>query len=299
MEKILILGGSGYLGRNIHKNLIHAGYDVLSIGKSSKASNIDNYVSLNLTEKQNWHLLFEYVKHYDVVINCIGYVDHSPLNKASNVIQMHFELILHLLLNIEKFHIKHFIQLGSSEEYGNIQENLTESIRESPITPYGLAKTATTQLLEMAHKNINLPTTTLRLFLVYGLDQSINRFIPQIFKGCLSGEPFPVSKGEQIRDFLYVHDFCELIKGILLDQNTFGKTYNVGYGQGFSIRQVVEQIVEVCGSGKPSFGEIPYRDKENMCLVPCLSKLKNDVNWAPTIDLKSGLIETYDYLKST
>jgi nucleoside-diphosphate-sugar epimerase len=106
---------------------------------------------------------------------------------------VHFGGVQNILQSVNLDSLKRFVQIGSSDEYGNLSAPQTEDMRESPISPYSLGKAASTQLLQMLYSTEGLPTVILRLFLVYGPGQDLRRFIPQVIQGCLSSGYFPTS----------------------------------------------------------------------------------------------------------
>ena len=124
---------------------------------------------------------------------------------------MHFTALQNLLEVIPRGKLKRFVQIGSSDEYGNASAPQHETLREQPISPYSLAKVASTHFLQMLHLTENFPAVTLRLFLTYGPGQDTGRFLPQIIRGCLADLTFPTSAGKQLRDFCYLDDTVRAI----------------------------------------------------------------------------------------
>ena len=122
------------------------------------------------------------------------------------MIDAHFRGLQNILEVLPRSRLKRFVQIGSSDEYGDAAAPQHEKLREAPISPYSLAKVACTHFLQMLHRTENFPGVTLRLFLTYGPGQDSKRFLPQIIRGCLDDRAFPASEGEQIRDFCNVHD---------------------------------------------------------------------------------------------
>ena len=87
-----------------------------------------------------------------------------------------------------------FINLGSSDEYGNISSPQYEYSREQPFSPYSLVKRFLA-ILEMIYKNENFPGNYIAmLFLTYGPYQDKNRLIPQIIQGCLKNRNFQLQE---------------------------------------------------------------------------------------------------------
>ena len=121
--------------------------------------------------------------------------------------------------------------------------------------------------------------------------------IPQIIYGCLENNEFPVSQGEQLRDFCHVSDFINAIFSSFSNNNAFGEVINVASGTPVSIKEIVIIIQKIIGTGSPNFGEIPYRTGENMALYADISKANKLLNWSPKITLQDGLEKTVKFQK--
>jgi len=81
-------------------------------------------------------------------------------------LEEHFTSLKNLIEILPRDHLKAFIQIGSSDEYGNAPAPQHEGLRESPISPYSIGKVAATHFLQMLHRTENFPATILRLFLL-------------------------------------------------------------------------------------------------------------------------------------
>lgn len=199
---------------------------------------------------------------------------------------------------LEKNQIKRFIQLGSSDEYGNNLAPQNENQKEKPFSMYSCAKVTSNYFLQTLHKTENFPSVVLRPFLVYGPNQEKDRFIPQIIMGCMNNEKFPTSEGMQLRDFLYIDDFVDAVFIILKNKDVLGEIINIASGIPVPIRKVIKIIVDTLKSGQPQFGKIRYRDGENMKLYADISKIKTLLNWKPKVDLETGILKTIESIKS-
>ena len=188
-DKILILGGNGFIGFHLIRKLKKIGYECFSLSlnklkKISKEDNI-NFLYANLTSESDLRTVFANRK-FDYVINLAGYIDHSNFSKGGiNIVNTHFGGLLNVLKILDLKSIKKFVQIGSSDEYGNLGSPQSEEMIGTPLSPYSFAKLTCNNLLQMLYKTEKFPVVILRLFLVYGEGQSLNRFLPQVIKGCL------------------------------------------------------------------------------------------------------------------
>lgn len=298
-ERLLIVGGTGFIGSHLAARAVKSGFDtlVLSLNPPAKERKVDgvSYISADVS---NYIELKNKLpkKSFDYVVNLSGYIDHSSfLDGGSQTIDTHFGGVKNLVNLIDWENLKRFVEIGSSDEYGNHPAPQNEEMPSYPISPYSFSKSASIQLLKMLHRTESFPATMLRLFLVYGPGQDNHRFLPQVIQGCLTNSTFPVSLGDQLRDFCYVEN---IIDGIFLslDNNIVnGEIINLGSGDPISIRHVIDYVKTNIGSGKPEYGKIPYRLDENMELYADISKATNLLGWKEKLSFKVGMEETIKY----
>ncbi len=298
--RLLVVGGSGFIGRPIVERAVELGWHVtdLSLPPGSDANPPGVHaVWADISQRE---ALREVLAHrtFEYVVNCGGFIDHSPLSRGGRrVLDTHFGGVLNLVEALDRDGLKAFVSMGSSDEYGDAPAPQVETCREAPIAPYSLGKLAATHLLQMLARTERFPAVTLRLFLTYGPGQDDRRFLPQIIKGCLEGRSFPTSSGGQLRDFCFVQDTVDAVFKALINPSAAGEVINIGSGQPVSIRHVIETVLRLIGSGEARFGEIPYRVGENMSLYGDISRAATLLGWHPRVPLETGLDRTIRWMK--
>ena len=301
-NRILILGGTGFIGSHIVKKALFLGFNVTVICKNERSlsqaiKNVD-YLLVDISQEDKVTQLLQN-KSFHYIINLSGYVNHVDIfSGGDNVFDVHFSGIKNLIYALNLNNLKNFIQIGSSDEYGNNSAPQFEGQRESPFSPYSFAKVASTHFLQTLFKLENFPAVILRPFLVYGPGQDEKRFIPQIIKGCLNDKKFPTSKGEQLRDFCFIDDFVSAVFLALENKNVQGEVINISSGKPISIRKVTELIVNMIGSGRPQFGHFDYRQGESMSLYAEIEKANDLLDWKPIVKIEKGIAETIKWMKS-
>ena len=294
----MVIGGTGFIGHHLVKSAIKKNWSVssLSINRPSadrKIKGVEYYYN-NLENRLEFKKLLS--KKYDYVVNLSGYINHTNFfGQGHQVIIEHFDFVREIVILLNKENLKCFINIGSSDEYGDNFSPQSETQRENPISPYSLGKTASTHFLEMIYKTEGFPCCTLRLFLVYGPGQNQDRFIPQIIKGCIKDENFNTSFGKQLRDFCYIDDVIDGIFNVLSSKKVYGKTYNLASGKPISIKSIINKIINITRKGKPNYGAIPYREGENMSLYADITKIRNELNWLPKTSIDEGLNKTVNW----
>jgi len=301
-DRILIIGGTGFIGIHLAKRCLQDTSHVACLGLSGryyKESFVKNvkFIQTDITNKEQLWLAL-YNKHFDYVFNLGGYINHLQFFSGGRmVIESHLVGLMNLIDCIDRERLKGFVQIGSSDEYGSTHAPQKEDIREMPISPYSFAKTAASQFIQMLFRTEGFPGVVLRFFLVYGPGQDNKRFLPQIINGCLNNEEFKTSEGKQLRDFCYIDDAVNAMIKAAVTQEAMGQVINIASGSPVIIKELIEKIMSLTGGGKPIWGAHPYRKGENMELYADISLAEHLLAWKPHTSLEEGLKKTIDYYR--
>jgi nucleoside-diphosphate-sugar epimerase len=292
VPKLLVVGGTGFIGENVIGRANALGWETTSISLSSSSK--ANAKNLKCDSHNSQELAKTLCgEKFDYVVNCVGYLNHSLyFDGGQQQLDFHFKSLTNIIDNLDRTQLKCFINLGSGDEYGSAKAPQSEILREMPNSPYAMGKVASSHFLQMLHRTEGFPAVTLRIFLTYGPGQRVNRLIPQVIKACIDKLNFPTSSGEQLRDFCYIDDVVSAIFSALLSSNAHGYILNVGSGEPTSVKEVILRIKSIIGSGNPQFGSIPNRTLENSSLYPDLRLVKEVIGWSPNVSLQEGLTRT-------
>ncbi len=290
IKKILVVGGTGFIGFHLSKYCLNRGWKVTSLStrypkKIRKLKNV-KYLICNLSNKKKLNKLI--IADYNYVINLGGYVEHFDKKKAI----IHYIGCKNLSNIFSKRKISNFVQIGSSSEYGKLKSPHDEKKFSLPNSIYGKSKYLATQHLLTLYKKKNFPVTILRLYQTYGPQQDTNRLIPFIIKSCIKDEKFPCSAGTQLRDFVHVNDIIRSIFKCFENNKAIGNIINIGSGKPIKVRQIINFIQKNIKKGKPQFGKIKLRQEEISKSYPKILKAKKILGWKPQIKFKNGLAST-------
>ncbi len=297
-NKILITGGTGFIGYHLSKKCVSLGWSVTSLSskypKFTKKIKGVKYLKIDVT---NQNKIRKLNNNFDYIVNLAGYVDHSNKKKT---LESHYKGCKNLASFFVNKKIKKFIQIGSCIEYGKLKspQNEDKNNTQSTYSVYGKAKLLSTKFLMRLYEKKDFPSTIIRLYLVYGPQQDINRVIPITIKSALSGKKFECSKGSQLRDFIFIDDVIEAIIKILKNKKTNGEIINIGSNKPIKIKDLINKICHLVGAGEPDFGKVKMRKDEIMALYPNINKAKNILNWRPKISLNTGLKRTIKFYKN-
>jgi nucleoside-diphosphate-sugar epimerase len=295
-KRVLIFGGTGFIGTHLIKRLMKDNYMVDCILYNSKKKIINKKIKyLKLDLINNRLIKKKLKKKYDYVINLMGYIDHSNSLKTSNyILNSHFLYLINIVNFFLKKNIKSFINLGSSDEYGSQPSPQNELMRESPETFYSLGKTCSTHYLLTMNKLFKFPCVILRLFIAYGPFQSEERLIPYVITNCIKNKKFYIKNEDAERDFCFIDDVIDAILILMKSKKCYGNIFNIGSGKSYQIKKLVKIIQNYCKGGKAVF--IKNSTKENKKIAN-INKIKSFTKWRPKVNLNEGLKKTINYYK--
>lgn len=293
MKKILILGGTGYIGFNLVKFLIKKNWTVtvLSLKKPKKKRHIKKvkYIKCDISKKRD---VFKKIKgEFSHVVNLSGYVDHVNKKKTYNT---HYKGVknLYSFFSSRKYDLKLFLQIGSSAEYGPAKSPHTKKTKCNPKLIYGKSKLMATNFLLNKFKKKKFPVCVFRFYQIFGPYQDINRFIPIVINACKKNKSFPCSDGLQYRDFLYINDAIQAITKSLNNKEVVGKIINVCSGKPVQLKKIINFIKNKIGGGIPLFGKINLRKDEPIIIYSKNSSAKKLLNWKIKNSFYNNLAKT-------
>lgn len=301
MEKVkknpslLVLGGTGFIGRHIIKKAVSKRWYVTSVSLSfpDKNKRIKKVQYYKVDLKNFSAVKNQLNKSFNYVINLAGYINHSNSKiEYKKIINEHFVSVKNIIEVIPRKNLQKFLQIGSSAEYGLAKAPQNEKTKLFPKTTYSLAKKKTTNYLKKIYIKERYPFAIARLFLTYGPGQKNNRFLPQIIEGCLKNRKFPTTSGEQIRDFCYIDDTVSAIFLILTNKKSTGEVFNVASGIPIKIKTVINMVNKIIGKGMPEFNKRKLQEGENEVLYADITKMKKILKWRPKVPLLKGLKKT-------
>jgi len=303
-HSVLITGAAGFIGRRLTFALAQAGADVTIVElPSADLAPLHQLLAADATTASRVH-------HYPLDIRdratlqshvsriAPAYVFHLA---AVGVTDPFLDLDLALSVNLsgavclfqacfdrpptETPPIR-LVHTGTPYEFG-------ECGREPyPLNPYGASKAAAFALARMYHRTRNWPIVTVRPFQVYGPGQPELALIPAAIRAARTGRSFPMTGGEQERDFVHVDD---VVRGYLRAAffGRDGQSYDLGWGQTHTLRHVITRLYQLMGTAAiPDFGALPYRPGEVRWLPADPHPAAQDLGWQPVISLDQGLALT-------
>lgn len=195
-----------------------------------------------------------------------------------------------------------FVSSGGTVYGDSTGGAIAETAPQRPISPYGISKLACEHYALMVHHREQLPALIVRPSNVYGPGQRPFRgqgLVATALAAALKGTPLTIyGDGSQVRDFLYVDDFCDGLLAVL-DQGLVGEVYNLGSGQGLTIGDVLNQVSSiVAGDGHRLVMDRqegrPFDVHSN---VLDIAKLRQATGWQPRVPFRDGLEQAWRWIR--
>jgi nucleoside-diphosphate-sugar epimerase len=286
-KKIIVVGGNGYLGRFLVKGLKKQGALVYIISRNCTPSSTQFTIDItNFTETYN---IIQQIQP-DIVYHLAADINRNrDFSIYENMAKVNVQGCLNVLKSLKNIDA-HFIFTSSSEIYGNNTSPFHENQIPRPVSPYSLTKTNAEFLIKTYCNNQNNKFTNLRVFNFYGEHMPEDFFIPQMIESLKRGEDFNMTKGEQVRDFLYVGDVVDALILTAKSKDTYGETMNVCSGKGTQLSQLAEAVNNTIKTeSKIVLGAIPYRDNEIWEMIGDKSKIKKITGFEPKTSIETGI----------
>lgn len=291
-EKVLVTGGTGFIGRNVVDELIKRGYEVHSLVYPPFAPEKDGLVQyeMNLLDKE---VLEEFFKNhsFENLIHLAWYV--GPKCHVHDLNLDWTIATLNLLKFFKESGGKKFLGAGTISEYeykyGYLVEDQTPT---DPQTLYGNSKNAIFNIAKVYCKQNNIDFKWPRIFNLYGPAEKPQRLMPSVINSCLKGEDVKVSDCLKFQDYLHVEDTARGIVDVF--ESDIHGAVNICSGKPVQLRTIVEKIAELTDfKGNILWGAIPAAFGDDL-VAGSNEKLKS-IGWKPKYDLETGLIQTINW----
>lgn len=294
-EKVLVTGGTGFIGRNVVDELIKRGYEVHSLVYPPFAPEQKGLVQyeMNLLDKES---LEEFFKNhsFENLIHLAWYV--GPKCHVHDLNLDWTIATLNLLKFFKESGGKKFLGAGTISEYEYKYGYLVED--QTPTDPqnlYGNSKNAIFNIAKVYCKQNNIDFKWPRIFNLYGPAEKPQRLMPSVINSCLKGEDVKVSDCLKFQDYLHVEDTARGIVDVF--ESDIQGAVNICSGKPVQLRTIVEKIAELTNfKGNILWGAIPAAFGDDL-VTGSNEKLKS-IGWKPKYNLEDGLLQTINWWRN-
>ncbi len=313
-KRILVTGGAGYIGSNTTLRLLDAGYDVVVVDNLSRGNReaVDP-ARLRIIDLQDTEGLEGVLreKPCDAVIHFAAYI---AVGESMKIPEIYFRNnvggSLSLLTAMVRTGVRNIVFSSTAAVYGMPEQvPIPESEPSKPVNAYGESKVMVETLLEWFDRIHGIRSVCLRYFNASGADprgrageehDPETHLIPLLFRAIQTGKPITIfgddyatPDGTCIRDYIHVTDLAQAhiaaVEALLRGGES--KKYNVGTGQGFSVREVLNAVEQVTGQKVP-FQLGPRREGDPPLLVADSTRLQRELGWKPEYSDLRRIVET-------
>ena len=317
MKKIIVTGGSGFIGSNLIQFLLKKKYFVINIDKSSYSANPynvkkfkknKNYLFFKLDINRG-ERIFKILKKYRPIgifnLAAETHVDRSIDNAEnflkSNVLGVYNLLeVLRKLKKNRKKQIK-LLHVSTDEVYGDLEKNkfAKENTAYNPSSPYSASKASADQLVKAYTRTYGLKTVIANPCNNYGPNQFPEKFIPKIIFNILNNRPLPLyGNGKNVREWIFVKDNCEALLKIFL-KGKVGQNYNIGTGIQLKNIEILNKILTIAKKNKIKISNknkiqfVTDRPGHDKRYAVNSNKIKREIKWKNKTSISSGLLQTF------
>lgn len=307
MNKVLVTGGSGFLGSYLTAELLKRGKEVVIFdngfrNKFSNLSTIKDRITLiegTVTKKEDWEKIpkdIDYVFHL-AAINGTRYFYEIP----ERVIKVNAGGILNLVDWLEGSSVRRLFFASSSEAYGIPRifptpetEALSVPDPTNPRYSYSSSKIMGEIITINFAKSYSIDYTIGRIHNAYGPQMGFEHVIPEFIRKCIKKEPFTVQgDGTESRSFCYVTDIINCILLTSTDDRGRNEIFNMGNPTETTINDLIK-LFEKMLNVKINPRYIPFQGEGTKRRVPDITKVRK-LGYEPVISLEEGLKKTYDW----
>src|SRR6266403_4871883 len=318
--RILVTGGAGYIGSVVAEELLQAGHDVvvfdnLSRGHRQAVPKNAELVVGDLADRACLDQLLR-SRAFDAVMHFAALIEAGESMKApEEFFRNNTSNALTLLEAMLAARVKRFVFSSTAALFGNPKRiPIEEGDALEPTNAYGESKLLVERMLTWFHRIHGLRYASLRYFNAAGASrpdqgeahQPETHLIPRILQVALGraehvnifGTDYPTRDGTCIRDYIHVTDLARahlLALEALASESSSRLIYNLGSGQGFSVREVVEVAREVTQHAGPGI-ESPRRGGEPAVLIASSEKIRRELGWEPKVpDVESIVASAWQW----
>ena len=314
MKKIIVTGGSGFIGSNLVNFLIKKKYFVINLDKLTYSAN--KYKSKLLSRKNykfikvdiiNKKKIISIIRKYKPVaifnLAAETHVDRSidgPRNFIQTNIYGTFNLLESLRFLQKKKITTKLIHISTDEVYGDIKRGLRsdENHKYEPSSPYSASKASADHLVKSYIRTYKLKAVISNCCNNYGPYQFPEKLIPKMISNIFNNKELPIyAKGKNSREWIHVEDHCSALF-TLYQKGKNGESYNVGTGINLQNIDLVKKILKICKFMKINIGNktkikfVKDRPGHDFRYALNNKKIYKQFRWKPKIKFENGLKST-------
>ena len=318
-SRVLVTGGLGFIGSTLALRLAEAGAEVVVVdalipGYGGNKFNLESglpesaaNIRVNISDVRDEHGMNHLVQGADFVFHLAAQVSHvHSLSDPFLDIDINIKGTAVLMEALKKHNKKAVVIRGGTRgQYGpTSKQPVSEDAPSNPKGIYEISQLTAEKILQVYHDIHGVRCVNLRLTNIYGPRAQMqhhhfgvaNWFV----RLALENKEIPIfGDGSIKRDFLYVDDCIDAMLACAVEEKTYGRVLNVGYGEPVTFKQYAETLIEVLGHGswafKPFSAERAAQEPGDFCSD--ITRIRETAGWSPRVKLDDGLRRTAEFYK--
>lgn len=306
--KILVTGGSGFIGSNFIRLMMkkYPDYTIVNLDKLTYCGNLENLHDMK--DNPHYHSIKGDISDADTVKRAMGgcdavvnfaaesHVDRS-IKDPNRFVKTNVHGAMTLLKCARELNIARFVQIGTDEVYGSIDKgSFTEKSNLNPRSPYSASKAGADLLALSFYATYQMPVVVTRSSNNFGPYQYPEKIVPLFITNALDGKRLPVyGDGMNVRDWLFVIDNCEAID-LVLHKGVIGEVYNVSGGAEIPNMHLTHKILDYLKKPYDLIEFVEDRPGHDRRYSLDASKV-TALGWKPKHDFESALKYTIDWYR--
>ena len=274
-KRLFVTGGTGFIGSHFLNEALAAGHSVYALRRQNSKPRIPLKQEPIWVEGDLKGNFQDVLSQCDTVVHIAAHNVIPPYDSLEKCLEWNLSASLALFQEAYSVGIKQFLIIGSCFEYGKSAEryaNIPVSAPLEPNTPYATSKAAASIVFQGWATASRVQLKMLRIFHVFGEGEDPKRLWPSLGRAALAGADYPMTMGEQIRDFIPVEEVAQRFVSELNFEDTpegYPKIKNVGTGKPQTVLAFSQYWWQHwAAKGKLLPGALPYRENEVMRFVP-------------------------------
>lgn len=300
-KRVLVTGGTGFIGVNLVQVLASAGADVTVFARNS-GDRLPESVRLVLSDIRDPAAVEACIREQMVIFHLAGQSGavgsmEDPWTDLD--VNCRGSLVLLEAVRIHNPSAK-VVFPGSRLQFGRpLKVPVDEDHPMEPVCIYGVHRLAAEKYFLLYHKIYGLRTTVVRITNPFGPGQSRKRsaygVVNWLIHQAIADQPLSIyGDGSQVRDYVFIEDVLVALLRVGATESSDGHVYNLGSGKGVRMVEMTRLIIEIAGAGRVQFVPWPVLAEriETGDFVADISRISNELDWRPEVPLEEGVART-------